>query len=88
MRRPLIFATVVVFALMAACSSPEDKANMADAELKQKRLKLADEYQQCTDKAAAYEKAMKDGTADRISTDDQKTKEQCDEIMKMMDALK
>lgn len=88
MKGPLFFATAVVFASMTACSSPQDKADMADADLKEKRMQLADEYQQCTDKAAAYEQAKKDGTADRISPDDQKTNEQCGEIMKMMEALK
>lgn len=88
MRRLSIFAALVVFALMAGCSSPQDKAAKADAEMTQKRMKMADEYKQCTEDAATYEQAKKDGTADRVPTERQKTKEDCDEIMKMMEALK
>ena len=88
MKRSFIFAAVAVFAFMAACSSPQDKAAKADAEMTEKRMQLADDYKQCTEDAAAYEQAKKDGTADRVPTDRQKTKEDCDEIMKMMEALK
>ena len=83
-----IFAAVLVFAFMAGCSSPQDKAAKADAEMTQKRMKMADEYKQCTEDAAAYEQAKKDGTADGVPTERQKTTEDCDEIMKMMEALK
>lgn len=89
MNRLLIIAAAAVFALMTACgSSPEDQAAEAQAEMTQKRMKLADDYSQCTEDAAAYEAAKKDGTADRIPPERQKTKDQCDEIMKMMEALK
>jgi hypothetical protein len=88
MKYPYIFAAAAVFALMAACSSPQDRAASADAEMTQKRMKMADDYQECTKLAAAYEQAKKDGTADRVPSDEQKTTEQCDEIMKMMEALK
>jgi hypothetical protein len=51
-------------------------------------LEPTGEYKQCTEDAAAYEQAKKDGTADRVPTERQKTTEDCDEIMKMMEALK
>lgn len=88
MKRSPILAALAVLALMAACSSPQDKAAKADAEMTQKRMQLADDYKQCTEDAAAFEQAKKDGTADRVPPERQKTKEDCDEIMKMMEALK
>ena len=88
MKRSPILAALAVLALMAACSSPQDKAAKADAEMTEKRMQLADDYKQCTEDAAAFEQAKKDGTADRVPPERQKTKEDCDEIMKMMEALK
>lgn len=88
MKRSSILAALAVLALMAACSSPQDKAAKADAEMTQKRMQLADDYKQCTEDAAAFEQAKKDGTADRVPPERQKTKADCDEIMKMMEALK
>lgn len=89
MKRTLIFATVAVFVLMAGCSSsPEEQAAQADADMKEKRMQLADEYQQCTTDAAAYEQAKKDGKDKEIEPDKRKTKADCDEIMKTMEALK
>lgn len=88
MKRTLTFAAVAVFAFLAACSSPQDKAAKADAEMTEKRMQLADEYKQCTADAAAYEQAKKDGNAKEVAPEKQKTKEDCDEIMKMMEALK
>jgi len=88
MKRLSIFATVAVFAIMAGCSSPEDKANQADADMKAKRMELADEYQTCTEKAAAYEQAKQAGTQNDMRPEDQVEKAQCDEIMKTMEALK
>jgi outer membrane murein-binding lipoprotein Lpp len=89
MKRSLIFATVAVFALMAGCSSsPEEQAAQADADMKAKRMQLADDYQQCTTDAAAYEQAKAAGNANEIAPEKQKTKADCDEIMKTMEALK
>lgn len=89
MKRSLIFATVAVFALMGGCSSsPEEKAAQADADMKEKRMELADDYKQCTEDAAAYEQAKTAGNANEVAPDKQKTKGDCDEIMKMMEALK
>lgn len=88
MNRLLTVAAATVLALTVACESPEERAADAQADMTQKRMELADDYQECTKQAAAYEQAKKDGTADRIPSDEQKTKEQCDEIMKMMEALK
>jgi outer membrane murein-binding lipoprotein Lpp len=88
MNRLLTLAAVAVFAFVAGCSSPQDKANQADADMKEKRMQLADEYQQCTADAAAYEQAKAAGNANEIAPDKQKTKEQCDEIMKTLEALK
>ena len=55
MKRLHIFAAIAVIGLLAGCSSPtpQDKAADADAQLKAKRMQLADEYQACTTKAAA-----------------------------------
>ena len=88
MKRSSFFAAVAVIGLMAGCSSPEDKSNQADADMKAKRMQLADEYQDCTQKAAAYEQAEKDGKAKEIPPEDRMTTAQCDEIMKTMEALK
>ena len=88
MKRSSFFAAVAVIGLMAGCSSPEDKANQADADLKEKRMQLADDFQECNQKAAAYEQAEKDGKAKEIPPEDRMTKAQCDEIMKTMEALK
>jgi len=88
MKRSSFFAVVAVIGLMAGCSSPEDKSNQADADMKAKRMQLADEYQDCTQKAEAYAQAEKDGKGKEIAPEDRKTTEQCDEIMKTMEALK
>ena len=61
MKRSPILAALAVLALMAACSSPQDKAAKADAEMTEKRMQLADDYKQCTEDAAAFEQAKKDG---------------------------
>lgn len=74
MKCSYIFAAVAVFGLMAACGgSPPKKADKADAKMMEKRMKLVDEYRECTEKAAA---------------EDQVKMEQCDQIMKMIEALK
>ena len=88
MKRSLIFATVAVFAFMAGCASPEEKASQADADMKQKRMQLADDYQDCTKKAAAYEQAKQAGTQNDLRPADQVEMAQCDDIMKTMEALK
>lgn len=88
MKRLSIFATVAVFAIMAGCSSPEDKANQADADMKAKRMQLADDYQACTKKAEAYSAAKAAGTQNDLAPSDQVEMSQCDEIMKTMEALK
>jgi len=88
MKRSSFFAAVAVIGLMAGCSSPEDKANQADADMKAKRMQLADDYQSCTKKSAAYEEAEKAGKGKEIPPEDRMTMAQCDEIMKTMEALK
>lgn len=88
MKRSYFLAAAAVLVLMAGCSSPEDKAAKADAEMKQKRMQLADEYQECTKKAAAYDEAVKKGEGEYVRPEDQVTMAQCDEIMKTMEALK
>jgi outer membrane murein-binding lipoprotein Lpp len=88
MKRSNFFAAVAVIGLMAGCSSPQDKAAKADAEMKEKRMQLADEYQTCTQKAAAYEEAVKAGKGNDVKPADQVQMSQCDEIMKTMEALK
>ncbi len=88
MKRSSFFAAVAVIGLMAGCSSPEDQANQADADMKAKRMQLADEYQKCTKKAGAYEEAVKAGTGNDVRPEDQVQMAQCDEIMKTMEALK
>jgi len=88
MKRSSFFAVVAVIGLMAGCSSPEDKANQADADMKAKRMQLADEYQTCTTNATAYDAAVKAGTGNEIDPEKRATTAQCDEIMKTMEALK
>jgi len=88
MKRSYILAVVAVFALMAGCSSPQDKAAMADADLKAKRMQLADEFQTCTKKAAAYDEAVKAGKGSEVEPADQVQMSSCDEIMKTLEALK
>ncbi len=51
-------------------------------------MQLADDYQSCTQKAAAYEEAEKAGKGKEIPPEDRMTTAQCDEIMKTMEALK
>ena len=89
MKRSYFFSALAILVLIAGCSSsPQDKSAEADAEMKQKRMQLADEYLECTQKAAAYEEAKKKGEAEYVRPEDQKTKEQCEEINKMMEQLK
>lgn len=88
MNRLPILAAVAVFAFVAGCSSPEERASQADADMKQKRMQLADDYQECTKKANAYEAAKKDGTANDLRPSDQVEMSTCDDIMKTMEALK
>ena len=88
MKRAYFFAAMAVLVLMAGCSSPQDKAAKADAEMTKKRMQLADEYQKCTKKAAAYEDAVKKGEGESVRPEDQVATAQCDEIMKTMEALK
>ncbi|MCK5361620.1 MAG: hypothetical protein KAR22_01555 [Gammaproteobacteria bacterium] len=88
MKRSYIFAAVAVIGLLAGCSSSEDKAAQADADMKAKRMQLADEYQACTKKASAYEAAVKAGTGGDVASEDQVQMSECDEIMKTMEALK
>jgi len=90
MKRLHIFAAIAVIGLLAGCSSPtpQDKAADADAQLKAKRMQLADDYQACTTKAAAYEAAVKEGKGNEMDPADQIQMSQCDEIMKTLEALK
>jgi hypothetical protein len=88
MKHLLIATAVAALAFVAACASPQDKAAKADAQMTEKRMQLADEYKQCTEYAAAFVNAQEEGTADRVPPDRQMTKEDCEEIMKMMEALK
>lgn len=88
MKSSSFFAAVAVIGLMGGCSSPEDKANQADADMKAKRMQLADEYQECTKKAADYDSAVKAGKGSEVAAEDQVMMAQCDEIMKTMEALK
>ena len=88
MKCSTIFAAVAVVGLLAGCSSPEDKAAQADADLKEKRMQLADEYQTCTKKANAYDAAVKAGTGNDMAPEDQVQMSTCDGIMKTMEALK
>ena len=88
MKRSTIFAAVAVVGLLAGCSSPEKQAAQADADLKEKRMELADEYQTCTKKANAYDAAVKAGTGNDMAPEDQVQMSSCDEIMRTMEALK
>ena len=88
MNRLQIAAAVAAFAFVAACSSPQEKAAEADAEITNMRMELAEEYKQCNEYAAEFVNAQKEGKADRVPADRQKTKADCEEIMKMMEALK
>ena len=56
--------------------------------MKAKRMQLADQYQDCTKKAGAYEQAVTAGTGNDVATEDQVQMAECDEIMKTMEALK
>ena len=91
MNRSYILAAVAVFGLLAGCSSPQssqDQAAQADADMKAKRMELADKYQACTTKANAYEEAVKAGKGNEMAPEDQVPMSQCDEIMKTLEALK
>ena len=88
MKRLQFFAAVAVIGLLAGCSSPEDKAADADAQMKQKRMQMADQYQECTTKANAYDAAVKAGKGSEVAAEDQVQMSSCDEIMKTMEALK
>jgi Tfp pilus assembly protein PilF len=89
MKRSYFLATAAVLVLIAGCSSsPEEQSAQADADMKQKRMELADEYLECQKDAAAYEEAKKKGEGDSVRPEHQKTKEQCEEINKMMEQLK
>ena len=89
MKRSYFFTALAVLVLIAGCgSSPEQKAAQADADMKQKRMELADQYQECTQKAAAYEEAKKKGEGEYVRPENQVMMSQCDEIMKTMEALK
>lgn len=88
MKRSHFFAAVAIIGLMAGCSSPQDKAAEADAEMTAKRMELADKYQECTKKATAYEEAVKAGTGNDMRPEDQVQMSTCDEIMKTLEALK
>lgn len=88
MKRSTIFAAVAVVGLLAGCSSPQDKAAKADAEMNEKRMQLADEFQACTKKAKAYEEAVTAGKGNEIASEDQVQMSSCEDIMKTMEALK
>ncbi len=88
MKRSHFFAAVAVIGLMAGCSNPQDQAAKAEADMTEKRMQLADEFQTCTKKATAYEEAVKAGTGNDMAPADQVQMSQCDEIMKMLEALK
>ena len=88
MKRLYFFAAVAVIGLMAGCASSQDKAAKADADMTAKRMELADNYQEFTKKAAAYEEAVKAGTGNDMSPQDQVQMSTCDDIMKTLEALK
>ncbi len=88
MKHTTLFAAVAVIGLMAGCTSSQDKAAQADADMKAKRMELADKYQTCTKKANAYEEAVTAGTGNDMAPEDQVQMSKCDEIMKTMEALK
>ena len=88
MKHSHIFTAVAVIGLLAGCSSPQDKAADADTQMKQKRMQMADQYQQCTTKANAYEAAVKAGKGSEVAAEDQVQMSTCDEIMKTLEALK
>ena len=88
MKHTYLFAAVAVIGLMAGCTSSQDRAAQADADMKEKRMELADKYQTCTKKAGAYEQAVTAGTGNEVAPEDQVQMAQCDEIMKTMEALK
>lgn len=88
MNRSTIFAAVAVVGLLAGCSSPQDEAAKSDAEMNERRMQLADEFQTCTKKAKAYEEAVKAGKGNETAPEDQVQMSSCDDIMKTMEALK
>ncbi len=88
MKRSYILAVVAVFGLLAGCSNPQDQAAKAEADMTEKRMQLADEFQTCTKKATAYEEAVKAGKGNEMEPADQVQMSSCDEIMKTMEALK
>ena len=88
MKRLQILTAVAVIGLLAGCASSEDKAADADAQMKQKRMEMADQYQECTTKANAYDAAVTAGTGNDMAPEDQVQMSTCDEIMKTLEALK
>ena len=62
---------VALIGILAACSSPQDKAAKADAEVANRRLELIDQYQKC----------VKDAEGDQQKVD------ACDSYLKAADAL-
>ena len=82
------FVALAIVGFLAGCASPQDKAANAEADMTKKRMMLADEYQECTGKANAYEQAVAAGTGNDMASADQIPMSQCEEIMKTLEALK
>ena len=73
------FASVLMVTALAACSTPQEKAakaqeksSKAELQIKQERLKLLDEYKSCVKEAG----------------DDRAKADECDRILKAIEALK
>ena len=73
----------IVFGVLAACSSPEDK-------VAKEKMKLSEAYQECTQKAKAWKDTQASGNQeeiDRVHKDDRMTDEDCETIRKNLEAL-
>lgn len=64
-----VFSTLI---LVAGCTSPEERAARAEAEIKEERLKTLAEYKDCVREA--------DGNTNKLVT--------CDALLKAIEALK
>ena len=67
-----IFLVVIVAVMMSACGSAERKANKAQAELNNEKVKLSEQYQECMKKA--------EGDMDKEA--------ECEKYLKAAEALK
>ena len=70
--RPLAFIACAVLALAAGCTSPEERAAEAEAEIKEARLNTLAEYKDCVRES--------DGDSAKLRT--------CDALLKAIEALK